>query len=45
MKRIYALLLGGLLLTTSVWGQDKPLPSLYGTGTWNAEISIRKTRI
>ena len=37
MKRIYALLLGGLLLTTSVWGQDKPLPSLYGTGTWNAD--------
>lgn len=37
MKRIFPLLLGGLLLATPIQGQEKPLPSLYGTGVWNAD--------
>lgn len=37
MKRIFPLLLGGLLLAVPLQGQEKPLPALYGTGTWNAD--------
>lgn len=37
MKRIFPLLLGGLLLAAPIQGQEKPLPSLYGTGVWNAD--------
>lgn len=37
MKRIFPLLLGGLLLAVPLQGQEKPLPSLYGTGVWNAD--------
>lgn len=37
MKRIFPLLLGGLLLAAPLQGQEKPLPSLYGTGVWNAD--------
>lgn len=37
MKRIFPLLLGGLLLAALIQGQEKPLPSLYGTGVWNAD--------
>ena len=37
MKRIFPLLLGGLLLAIPLQGQEKPLPALYGTGTWNAD--------
>ena len=33
MKRIFPLLLGGLLLAVPLQGQEKPLPALYGTGT------------
>ena len=29
MKRIFPLLLGGLLLAAPIQGQEKPLPSLY----------------
>ena len=37
MKRIFPLLLGGLLLAAPIQGQENPLPSLYGTGVWNAD--------
>ena len=37
MKRIFPLLLGGLLLAAPIQGQEKPLPSLYGTGVWNTD--------
>lgn len=37
MKRFFPLLLGGLLLAAPIQGQEKPLPSLYGTGVWNAD--------
>lgn len=44
MKRIFPLLLGGLLLAVPLQGQEKPLPALYGTGTWNAD-SVGNHRI
>ena len=36
MKKIW-ISLAGFLAITSLAAQEKPLPSLYGTGSWNAD--------
>lgn len=37
MKKVVLLFLAGFLIVGSINSQDKPIPSLYGTGVWNAD--------